>query len=178
MATALIQRRRRPLSAKRMTRTGLFHGGSIILAVAFLFPIIWAALNSVKTTDEANAQPPTWLPHSLSLQNYRTLSGFDQGIGTYLVNTILLCVLTVALSVTVCLLGGYGFARYTFRGKNLLFGATLGILMVPYATILLPLYIVIGRLGLHAHRARAGTRHVPTAVRHLLDAQQFRVGSA
>jgi multiple sugar transport system permease protein len=148
MSTALIQRRRRPLSASRIARTSLFHGGSIVLAVAFLFPIIWAGLNSVKTTDEANAQPPTWLPHSLSLQNYRTLSGFDQGIGTYLVNTILLCVLTVVISVVVCLLGGYGFARYTFRGKNLLFGATLAILMVPYATILLPLYIVIGKLGL------------------------------
>ena len=148
MSTALIQRRRRPLSAGRITRTTLFHGGSIVLSVAFLFPIIWAALNSVKTTDEANQQPPTWLPHSLSLQNYRTLSGFDQGIGTYLVNTILLCVLTVTISVVVCLLGGYGFARYTFRGKSLLFGATLAILMVPYATILLPLYIVIGKLGL------------------------------
>ena len=148
MSTALIQRRRRPLSASRITRTSLFHGGSIVLAVAFLFPIIWAGLNSIKTTDEANAQPPTWLPHSLSLQNYRTLSGFDQGIGTYLVNTILLCVLTVVISVVVCLLGGYGFARYTFRGKSLLFGATLAILMVPYATILLPLYIVIGKLGL------------------------------
>jgi multiple sugar transport system permease protein len=148
MSTALIQRRRRPFSASRAARTSLFHGGSIVLAVAFLFPIIWAALNSVKKTDEANAQPPTWLPHSLSLQNYRTLSGFDQGIGTYLVNTILLCVLTVAISVVVCLLGGYGFARYTFRGKSLLFGTTLAILMVPYATILLPLYIVIGKLGL------------------------------
>jgi len=57
-------------------------------------------------------------------------------------------VLTVTISVVVCLLGGYGFARYTFRGKSLLFGTTLAILMVPYATILLPLYIVIGKLGL------------------------------
>jgi multiple sugar transport system permease protein len=147
MSTLLI-RRRRPLTAGRVVGTTLFHGGSIVLAVVFLFPLIWAGLNSVKTTDEANQQPPSWLPHSLSLQNYQTLSGFDQGIGTYLVNTIGLCLLTVVGSVVVCLLGGYGFARYTFRGKGLLFGATLGILMVPYATILLPLYIVIGRLGL------------------------------
>ena len=146
--TTLAIRRRRPFSAGRAARTGLFHGGSIVLAVAFLFPLIWAALNSVKPTDEANQQPPTWLPHSLSLQNYHSLSGFDQGIGTYLVNTVVLCLLTVVGSVTVCLLGGYGFARYQFRGKNLLFGSTLAILMVPYATILLPLYIVIGKLGL------------------------------
>jgi multiple sugar transport system permease protein len=146
--TTLPIRRRRPFSAARATRTTLFHGGSIVLAVAFLFPLIWAALNSVKTTDEANQQPPTWLPRTLSLQNYHTLSGFDQGIGTYLVNTVVLCLFTVVGSVTVCLLGGYGFARYQFRGKNLLFGSTLAILMVPYATILLPLYIVIGKLGL------------------------------
>ena len=75
--TTLPIRRRRPFSAGRAARTSLFHGGSIVLAVAFLFPLIWAALNSVKTTDEANHQPPTWLPQSLSLQNYHTLTGFD-----------------------------------------------------------------------------------------------------
>src|SRR5262249_30281552 len=120
----------------------------IIVAVAFLFPLIWAMLNSVKTTDEANQQPPTWLPHALSFQNYAKLSSFDQGIGTYLINTIVLCLFTVVGSVVVCVLGGYGFARYSFRGRSLLFGTTLGILMVPYATILLPLYIVLGHLGL------------------------------
>jgi multiple sugar transport system permease protein len=130
------------------TATTLYHGGSILLAIIFLFPLLWAALNSIKTSDEANQQPPTWLPHSLSLQNYESLSGFDQGIGTYLLNTVVLCLFTVVGSVVVCVLGGYGFARYSFRGKNLLFGTTLAILMVPYATILLPLYIVVGKLGL------------------------------
>jgi multiple sugar transport system permease protein len=141
-----VRPRRTP--ARRPAATGLFHGVAILLSAAFLSPLIWAALNSVKPTDEANQQPPTWFPHSLSLQNYAHLTSFDQGIGTYLVNTILLCMFTVVGSVVVCVLGGYGFARYTFRGKNLLFGTTLGILMVPYATILLPLYIVVGHLGL------------------------------
>ncbi|HKE63096.1 MAG TPA: carbohydrate ABC transporter permease [Micromonosporaceae bacterium] len=133
---------------RKPVATGLFHGVAILLSAAFLSPIIWAALNSVKDTDEANQQPPTWLPHSFSLQNYDHLTGFDQGIGTYLLNTITLCLFTVIGSVLVCVLGGYGFARYAFRGKNLLFGTTLGILMVPYATILLPLYIVIGKIHL------------------------------
>ncbi len=140
--------RRRPGSLRRKAATGAFHGVAIVLAVAFLSPLIWAALNSFKTSDEANQQPPTWLPHSLSLQNYRSLSGFDQGIGVYLLNTFVLCAFTVVGSVIVCVLAGYGFARYTFRGKSLLFGSTLAILMVPYATILLPLYIVLGHLGL------------------------------
>jgi multiple sugar transport system permease protein len=133
---------------QRGLRATAFHVVSMVLAIAFLFPLIWAALNSIKSTDEANAQPPTWFPKSLSLENYAHLSSFDQGIGTYLLNTIIVCFFTVIGSVVVCVLGGYGFARYAFRGKNILFGTTLAILMVPYATILLPLYIVLGKLGL------------------------------
>lgn len=132
----------------RLARGTLFHVLSTVLAVAFLFPLLWALLNSFKTKAEANEQPPTWFPHSLSVANYRSLAGFDQGIGVYLVNSVLLSVLTVIGTVLVCVLGGYGFARFTFRGRSLLFGTTLAILMVPYATILLPLYIVLGRLGL------------------------------
>ena len=129
-------------------RTLLFHGVSAALAIVFLFPLLWALLNSLKTTAEANQQPPTWFPRTLSLDNYRSLTTFDQGIGVYLVNSVLVSVLTVAGSVVVCVLGGYGFARFAFRGKNLLFVSTLAILMVPYATILLPLYILLSRVGL------------------------------
>jgi multiple sugar transport system permease protein len=132
----------------RGARTLLFHGVSAALAIVFLFPLLWALLNSLKTTAEANQQPPTWFPRTLSLDNYRSLTTFDQGIGVYLVNSVLVSVLTVAGSVVVCVLGGYGFARFAFRGKNLLFVSTLAILMVPYATILLPLYILLSRVGL------------------------------
>jgi multiple sugar transport system permease protein len=145
--TAPIRTRRRH-PARSRTATGLFHGAAILLSAAFLSPLIWAALNSVKTSREANEQPPSWLPHSLSLQNYSHLTSFDQGIGTYLLNTTILCLFTVVGTVAFCVLGGYGFSRYTFVGKSTLFGVTLAILMVPYATILLPLYIVLGHLGL------------------------------
>ncbi|HET9142028.1 carbohydrate ABC transporter permease [Actinophytocola sp.] len=132
----------------RATRTVLFHAVSAALAILFLFPLLWALLNSLKTTAEANQQPPTWFPQSLSLDNYRSLTTFDQGIATYLWNSVLVSALTVIGSVVVCVLGGFGFARFTFRGKHLLFVATLAILMVPYATILLPLYILLARMGL------------------------------
>jgi multiple sugar transport system permease protein len=120
---------------QRSVRGGLFHAVSAFLAALFLFPLLWALLNSLKTKSEANQQPPSWFPHSLSLDNYRNLATFDQGVTTYLINSIVVSVFTVVGSVVVCVLGGYGFARFTFRGKSLLFGATLAILMVPYATI-------------------------------------------
>lgn len=125
-----------------------YHLLSGVLALAFLFPLLWALLNSVKGADEANQQPPTWFPHTWSLDNYKGLANYGEGIGTYLFNSLLLSGLTVAGTVVVCVLGGYGFARFEFRGRKPLFGLTLAILMVPYATILLPLYIVLGKLGL------------------------------
>jgi multiple sugar transport system permease protein len=132
----------------RHVKTTAFHAVSGALAVAFLFPLVWAFLNSVKTKEEASRVPPTWFPESLSLENYSGLTSYGEGLGTYLFNSIVLSVLTIIGTVLVCVLGGYGFARYRFRGRGALFGVTLAILMVPYATILLPLYIVLGELNL------------------------------
>lgn len=125
-----------------------YHVASLALAAAFLFPLLWALLSSLKTGEEANRRPPTWWPQSWSLENYRGLAGYGEGLTTYLLNSVLLSMITVAGTVAVCTFAGYGFARFTFRGQGLLFGTTLGILMVPYATMLLPLYIVLGRMHL------------------------------
>ncbi|GAA0920820.1 sugar ABC transporter permease [Virgisporangium aurantiacum] len=136
------------MTPMRAVKTTAFHAVSGALAVAFLFPLVWAFLNSVKSPEEASRVPPTWFPQSLSLENYSGLTSYGEGLGTYLFNSIVLSVLTIIGTVLVCVLGGYGFARYRFRGRGALFGVTLAILMVPYATILLPLYIVLGELGL------------------------------
>ena len=135
-------------SVRRLVAGGGYHTLSLILSAAFLFPLIWAMLNSIKSQAEANQQPPTWFPQSLSLSNYQGLAKYGEGLGTYTFNSVALSLLTVLGTVVASVLGGYGFARFDFHGKRPLFLAVLTILMVPYATILLPLYIVLGRLGL------------------------------
>ncbi len=125
-----------------------YHLFSSVLAAIFLLPILWAVLNSIKSPAEANQQPPTWFPQSFSLENYAKLATYGDGIGVYLWNSIALSGLVVIGTVLVTVLAGYGFARFQFRGKSLLFGTTLLILMVPYATILIPLYIVLSWIGL------------------------------
>jgi multiple sugar transport system permease protein len=125
-----------------------YHLFSGILAVVFLLPILWVTLNSFKTSAEANQATPTWFPQSFSLENYAKLATYGNGIGVYLWNSLFLSILVVIGTVVVTVLAGYGFARFRFRGKSLLFGSTLLILMVPYATILIPLYIVLGWLHL------------------------------
>lgn len=80
--------------------------------------------------------------------NYIALGDYQAGIWVYLGNSLFVSVLTVALTLFISLLGGYAFARFSFPGKNALFLLTLAILMVPYATLLIPLYVILNAVGL------------------------------
>jgi multiple sugar transport system permease protein len=117
----------------------VLQGGLVII---FLFPLIWAAVASV-SPQAGSAQTDGW-----GFGNYRTLAGYGDGVSTYLLNSVLVSGMTVLMTLGVSLLGGYAFARFSFPGKNVLFLATLGILMVPYATLLIPLYVLLNDLGL------------------------------
>lgn len=112
------------------------------LAVIFLFPLLWTAWASVA------GAPGTAQESGFGLGNYRTLLEYDAGLLRYLGNSLVVSALTVALTLGVSVLGGYAFARFDFPGKNVLFLLTLAILMVPYATLLIPLYVLLGMAGL------------------------------
>jgi multiple sugar transport system permease protein len=112
------------------------------LALLFLFPLVWAAVASVAP------QPGTAQVDGWGLGNYARLAGYQAGLTQYLINSVLISGMTVIFTLFVSLLGGYAFALFNFPGKNLLFLATLAILMVPYATLLIPLYVLLNSLGL------------------------------
>jgi len=117
----------------------VFSGG---LAVIFLFPLVWTAVASVSPL-AGTGQVKGW-----GFGNYVTLAHYQAGIWQYLANSAFMSLLTVLLTLTVSTLGGYAFARFRFPGKNLLFMLTLAILMVPYATLLIPLYVLLNKVGL------------------------------
>jgi multiple sugar transport system permease protein len=129
-------------TASRAARSAGFNVTGAALAILFLFPLVWSGWSSVK------GQPGSAQPSGFGFGNYRYLASYGEGVMTYLVNSTAVTAMTVAGTLLVSALGGYGFARFSFPGKNLLFLATLAILMVPYATILIPLYVLLDRLGL------------------------------
>ena len=112
------------------------------LVILFLSPLVWAGIASV------TPQAGTNQVHGWGFGNYRTLAKYQDGIWTYLGNSLIVSGMTVVLTLVVSLLGGYAFARFRFPGRNILFLATLGILMVPYATLLIPLYVLLNDIGL------------------------------
>jgi multiple sugar transport system permease protein len=112
-----------------------------ILAVFFLLPLVYAVLGSV-TGRRADGTV------GFTARHYERLLHYGFGLDTYLTNTTIVVLLTVVISVFVAVLGGYAFARFNFPSKTLLFVAALAILMVPHATLLIPLYVVLGETGL------------------------------
>lgn len=139
-----VARRRRPVRG-----TIIYHAVNIGLLVLFLFPLAWAFLSSLKTPVEANQSPPTLFPHQWSLANFVKLSHFGaSGLRVYFTNSLVVALLTALGTVVVSTLAGYGFARFRFRFRTTAFVLILAILVIPYPSILIPLYLVLGYLGL------------------------------
>lgn len=112
------------------------------LAIIFVFPLLWSAYASV--APQANSGQK----QGFGLGNYVTLLDYNVGLPQFLLNSTFVAVLTVALTLATSILGGYAFARFRFPGKNLLFLLVLAVLMVPYATLLIPLYVLLAGLGI------------------------------
>ena len=100
------------------TRTTVFHLVSSVLAILFLFPLVWAVLSSFKSPAEADRMPPTFLPKSLSLGNYANLADYGNGILTYTMNSLVAAALTVVLTVVVCVLAGMASRASSFAVSN------------------------------------------------------------
>src|SRR6476619_4844501 len=123
-------------SSNAVSRWSFYITGAA-LAILFLSPLLWSGWASLRT------------PSGFGLENYDRLFTSDNGIRLeHIVNSVTVSALTVGGTLLVSTLGGYAFGRFQFPGRDVLFLLTLAILMVPYATILIALYVLLGWIGL------------------------------
>src|SRR5947209_16043837 len=137
------------LPLRRQARIGLrasYYVTSSALAIIFLAPIVWTIITSLKPPAEASASPPTFLPTFLSWGNYQHLAAFGDGIFTYTFNSAAVAFGTVLCTIILSTLGGYGFSRFRFLGKDILFITILATLMIPFQSILIPLFLLLRTL--------------------------------
>lgn len=134
--------------ARKRWVTAAYYAVSIILTGMFLFPIAWSMLTSFETSAEAMASPPRYWPSRFSLENYRELANFGEGVSRYLWNSGSIALMTVAATLVISTLAGYGFSRFRFPGRNILFMLILSTLMIPFQSILNPLFILLRAIHL------------------------------
>jgi multiple sugar transport system permease protein len=121
-----------------------------ILSVGLLVvvgPFVWMALSSLKPEGEIRSVPPTWLPETWTLDNFRDLfSRLDFPL--YFFNSALVAVAVTAGNLLFCSLVGYALAKLHYPGKRVLFLAVLGMLMVPGMVTFVPQFVLVSNMGL------------------------------
>jgi len=120
-----------------------------VLALFFLFPIVFMVVSSLKPDDQIFADlssPKAFLPvGDISLDNYRAV--FDTvPAGRFLVNSIVISLLTVAFGILVNSLAAFALSRMRWRGRGLVLTAIIATLVVPFETFALPLVWWVNKL--------------------------------
>ena len=113
-----------------------------LMGVGFvmLYPILFMISNSFKSVSDALDPTVVWIPSGADMFNFKMAFKLLKFEDT-LVNTLILVVPCVILQVITCLFVSYGFARFEFRFKGLLFGLLIFSLIVPVQTYIIPLYV-------------------------------------
>jgi multiple sugar transport system permease protein len=135
------------------TKAWFFAERALIYALIAIFlfvtlsPLLWVLSTSFKRNDEAISFPPKFLPKNLTFDNYVFVLT-DPNLVRSLINSFAVSIGSTALSVAVSALGGYAFARFEFRGKNLIMSIILGLFMIPVVINIVPLYIMLANFGM------------------------------
>lgn len=128
--------------ATMLTKRAVYYVLTALIAITFILPLAWATMISV-SPNAATSQVD-----GFGFGNYTALAVYGEGLTTYLLNSVMLTAVAVIACLVAATMGGYAFARFSFRGKGAVFVLVLSILMVPYAALLIPLVVWMGELGL------------------------------
>ncbi|MDR7187103.1 multiple sugar transport system permease protein [Microbacterium trichothecenolyticum] len=122
----------------------------IVMAIYFVIPIWWLFVASTKSTGALFSSPAFWFDDPA--QFFTNLAGLFEHQGgiywTWLANSFFYAFVSGIGATIVAVLAGYGFAKYTFRGRGLMFGMILGSVMVPLTALVIPTFMLLSQYGL------------------------------
>lgn len=149
-----------PLRKPRVRR-GEYLIAAICVAVItiMLWPLVMSAFASIKSPTEAAAVPPTYLPHSFSLENYQSILTYHAGLFQYVWNSASVAGLTILFCLLLSVPAGYALARFDLPFKEGIFLLLLASMMLPFQALLIPLYLLLNDLGLMATKPGLAVLH-------------------
>lgn len=129
-------------------KKGIKNLGADILLIGIIivsiFPFLYMFLMSFKST--INAYDFDFSPENLSLAQYQKIFAMDN-FERYIFNSVFVAVAGVVLTVAVCSLAGYAFAKMDFKGNDKLFLFLVLTMVVPSEVIVVPLFLIVKNLG-------------------------------
>ena len=146
----MAERRIKDVTVKQAISQGLAkaitYAFLIVMALIVLFPFYWMMISSVKSLDEYRLAIPTLIPQRIILYNY--VEAFTAAnLGRLFFNTALVGIVSTLLSLVITVLSAFAFARLEFKGKNAMFAALLGTMMIPGELFTITNYATINSFG-------------------------------
>lgn len=126
--------------------TVLVYGFLSLGTAIMLLPFVWMTLSSFMSSQEVIARPLTWFPSELRFENYQVLSDAIPLDRMYLNSLVVTTVITFGILLTSSM-AGYGFAKFQFPGRDVLFILVLATLMIPFFVVLIPVFYLVSQLG-------------------------------
>lgn len=118
----------------------------ILGGILVSLPFIWMILSSLKTDREVLQIPPTIIPENPTFQHFIDLF-VSMNFGTYLINTLIIVIFSM-VGLLLNTMAGYGFGKFQFKGKEILFAIVLITMMIPGQVTMIPTYLVLNEMGL------------------------------
>lgn len=119
----------------------------ILLALSFLAPLAYIAINSVKTQFEYLSDPFNVILKGAHFSNYKEIFN-NFKLGRYLFNTAFLTVTKLIWSLPISICASYVFAKLRFVGKSIIYPAVISAMFIPFQVIMIPLYVMLAKVSL------------------------------
>ncbi|MEQ8402199.1 MAG: carbohydrate ABC transporter permease [Roseitalea porphyridii] len=120
----------------------------VLVAVVAAFPLVWMLLSSLKTPAESMQTPPVWIPSSPNVSAFGEVADVIDASRSFWNSAVIATTTTAGILVT-SLMAGYAFAKYRFKGRDLLFAVLISTMFLPPIVVLIPLYRMVTYMGLN-----------------------------
>jgi len=138
--------KRRGLKSERKIRNLIALAILLTGLIIMLFPLFWMVLSAFKTDVDVYSYPPKWFPSSWSFNNFSRVFKMVP-FGRYYLNSIFVTTLSTVGQVFISILAAYPLARLRFPFKNLIFMLIVATMLIPFAVIMIPLFMIISNLN-------------------------------
>jgi ABC-type glycerol-3-phosphate transport system permease component len=141
----------RPLATRRQTgrvgQVALVYASGLFFVFFSIVPLVWGVSTALKTMNDQYSFPPKWIPDPLTLEHFVSVL-HNHAIIRGFFNTLIVSTSTTAIALAVGVLGGYGFSRFRFPGRNTLLWSVLFTQLFPRVVVIVPFFITLRNLHL------------------------------
>ena len=135
------------MTTKKRLGTVFFYGVAILLAVIALIPFLWMISTSFKSRGALMSIPIEWIPENPTWDAYiKVFSKFP--FAKTIANSLFIAVSYTAITLLSSAMAAFAFAKLRFTGSRVIFGGYLATMMIPTQVTMIPLFVIMTKLGL------------------------------